>query len=72
MTAVTHVSAVVHTGPDFGTLIDIGRPPDWNAALMRPVASRPANVGQMAWLMPRMAKALPHLGDIVIAATKPR
>ena len=35
------------------------------------VASRPANMRKMAWLMPRMAKAVPYLGYIVVAATKP-
>jgi hypothetical protein len=158
MTAVTHVSAVVPTGPDavFGTLINIARLPDWNAAMVSVVdqphrlevgadcfwrhpptaearevslgevcpglefdtvedwvriyeaagltdldtvtgpfemmtargflahqgvgrslaiigrvASWPANVREMAWLMPRMAKAVPYLGYIVVAATKP-
>jgi hypothetical protein len=32
--------------------------------------ARPANVRKMAWLMPRMAKAVPYLGYIVVAATK--
>ena len=40
-------------------------------AVMARVASRPANVRKMAWLMPRMAKAVPYLGYIVVAATKP-
>jgi len=26
----------------------------------------------MMWLMPRMAKAVPYLGYIVVAASKPR
>ena len=34
------------------------------------VASRPANFRKMVWLMPRMAKAVPYLGYIVVAATK--
>jgi hypothetical protein len=38
---------------------------------MAQVASRPANILKMAWLMPRMAKAVPYLGYIVVAATKP-
>jgi SAM-dependent methyltransferase len=40
-------------------------------AVMARVAARPANVRKMAWLMPRMAKAVPYLGYIVVAATKP-
>jgi SAM-dependent methyltransferase len=40
-------------------------------AVMAQVASRPANILKMAWLMPRMAKAVPYLGYIVVAATKP-
>lgn len=40
-------------------------------AIMGRVASRPANMRKMAWLMPRMAKAVPFLGYIVVAATKP-
>jgi SAM-dependent methyltransferase len=40
-------------------------------AVMGRVASRPANIRKMAWLMPRMAKAVPYLGHIVVAATKP-
>ena len=35
------------------------------------VASRPAHARKMAWLMPRMARAVPYLGYIVVAATKP-
>ena len=35
------------------------------------VASRPAHMKKMAWLMPRMAKAVPYLGYIVVAGTKP-
>src|SRR5712691_5709227 len=34
------------------------------------VASRPANVCRMAWLMPRMAEAVTYLG-YVVAALKP-
>ena len=34
------------------------------------VARRPANVRKMTWLMPRMAKAVPFLGYILVAATK--
>jgi SAM-dependent methyltransferase len=40
-------------------------------AVMGRVAGRPANIRKMAWLMPRMAKAVPFLGYIVVAATKP-
>ena len=40
-------------------------------AIMGRVASRPAHVRKMAWLMPRMARAVPYLGYIVVAATKP-
>ena len=36
------------------------------------VASRPAYLRKMAWLMPRMARAVPYLGYIVVAGTKPR
>jgi len=39
--------------------------------IMGRVASRPAHVKKMAWLMPRMAKAVPYLGYIVVAGTKP-
>jgi SAM-dependent methyltransferase len=40
-------------------------------AIMSRVAGRPAYSRKMAWLMPRMAKAVPYLGYIVIAGTKP-
>ena len=40
-------------------------------AIMGRVAIRPAHVRKMAWLMPRMARAVPYLGYIVVAATKP-
>jgi SAM-dependent methyltransferase len=39
-------------------------------AVMGRVAARPANLRKMAWLMPRMAKAVPYLGYIVVATTK--
>lgn len=39
--------------------------------IMGHVVSRPAHVRKMAWLMPRMAKAVPYLGYIVVAGTKP-
>ncbi len=35
------------------------------------IAGRPAYTRKMAWLMPRMAKAVPYLGYIIIAGTKP-
>jgi SAM-dependent methyltransferase len=40
-------------------------------AIMSTVAGRPAYTRKMAWLMPRMAKAIPYLGYIIIAASKP-
>jgi SAM-dependent methyltransferase len=40
-------------------------------AIMSRVARRPAYTRKMAWLMPRMAKAVPYLGYIIIAGTKP-
>jgi SAM-dependent methyltransferase len=40
-------------------------------AVMTKVLCRPANVRKMMWLMPRMAKAVPYLGYIVVAGTKP-
>jgi SAM-dependent methyltransferase len=39
--------------------------------IMGRVAARPAHARKMAWLMPRMARAIPYLGYIVVAATKP-
>jgi hypothetical protein len=35
-------------------------------------ADAKAHMGKMAWLMPRMARAVPYLGYIVVAGTKPR
>ena len=40
-------------------------------AIMSRVAGRPAYIRKMAWLMPRMAKAVPYLGYIIVAGTKP-
>jgi SAM-dependent methyltransferase len=40
-------------------------------AIMSRVAVRPANIRKMTWLMPRMAKAVPYLGYILISGTKP-
>ena len=39
--------------------------------IMANVASRPAHVRKMAWLMPRMARAVPYLGYIIVAGRKP-
>jgi SAM-dependent methyltransferase len=41
-------------------------------AIMGRVVSRPANVRKMRWLMPRMAKAVPYLGYILIEGIKPQ
>lgn len=41
-------------------------------AIMARVASRPANIRKMGWLMPRMAKAVPYLGYVLVACEKPR
>ena len=32
---------------------------------------RPAHVSKMMWLMPRMVKAVPYLGYILVAGRKP-
>jgi len=42
-----------------------------SVAVMGRVMARPAHLRKMAWLVPRMAKAVPYLGYIVVAATKP-
>jgi SAM-dependent methyltransferase len=39
-------------------------------AIMSRVAGRPAYARKMIWLMPRMAKAVPYLGYLVIAGTR--
>ena len=39
--------------------------------LMGRVAARPAYLKKMAWLMPRMNRAVPYLGYIAISGTKP-
>ena len=39
-------------------------------AIMGRVVSRPANIRKMRWLMPRMAKAVPYLGYILLEGTK--
>jgi SAM-dependent methyltransferase len=41
-------------------------------AIMARVAARPAHLRKMAWLMPRIARAVPYLGFIVVAGIKPR
>jgi SAM-dependent methyltransferase len=46
--------------------------PARSLAIMTRVATRPANIRKMTWLMPRMAKAVPYLGYILVAAHKPR
>jgi hypothetical protein len=43
-----------------------------SAAIMSRVMARPANLRKMAWPMPRMAKAVPYLGHLVVTATKAR
>lgn len=40
-------------------------------AIMGRVASRPANIRKMGWLMPRMAEAVPYLGYVVVSGSKP-
>ena len=40
-------------------------------AIMGRVAVRPAHVRKMAWLMPRMARAVPYRGYILVAGHKP-
>ena len=39
-------------------------------AIMGRVVSRPTNMRKMRWLMPRMAKAAPYLGYILLEGTK--
>ena len=53
-----------------GFLADEG--PAHNLTIMTRVASRPANNRKMARLMPRMAKAVPYLGYVLVASEKPR
>jgi hypothetical protein len=33
--------------------------------------SRPAYLRKMAWLMPRMSRAVPYLGYVLVSARKP-
>ncbi len=40
-------------------------------AIMRRVAARPAHLRKMMWLMPRMAKAVPYLGYVLVVGHKP-
>ena len=40
-------------------------------AIMGRVAARPAHIRKMAWLMPKMAKAVPYLGYALVAGVKP-
>ncbi len=53
-----------------GFLADEG--PARSVATMTRVATRPASIRKMAWLMPRMARAVPCLGCILVASRKPR
>jgi SAM-dependent methyltransferase len=51
-----------------GFLADEG----WNALpVVGRTLSRPAYLRKMAWLMPRMARAVPYLGYVVVDARKP-
>ncbi len=53
-----------------GFLADEG--PARSLAIMTRVAARPASIRKMAWLMPKMAKAVPYLGYILVISRKPR
>lgn len=53
-----------------GFLADEG--PARSLAIMTRVAARPTNIRKMAWLMPRMAKAVPYLGYILVSSRKPQ
>jgi SAM-dependent methyltransferase len=53
-----------------GFLADEG--PARSLAIIAKVAARPANMRKMAWLMPKMAKAVPYLGYVLVASEKPR
>jgi ubiquinone/menaquinone biosynthesis C-methylase UbiE len=69
------VSVETQTGPfemmtPRGFVADEG--PARSLAIMARVAARPANMRKMAWLMPRMAKAVPYLGYILVAGQKPQ
>jgi hypothetical protein len=41
------------------------------AAVMARGLSRPAYLRKMVWLMPRMARAVPYLGYVLVLARKP-
>ena len=43
----------------------------YSLAIIGRVAARPAHVRKMVWLMPRMGKAVPYLGYILVAGHKP-
>jgi ubiquinone/menaquinone biosynthesis C-methylase UbiE len=69
------VNVETQTGPfemmtPRGFLADEG--PARSLAIMTRVATRPANIRKMAWLMPRMAKAVPYLGYVLVASRKPQ
>jgi len=51
-----------------GFLVDEGLA--HSLSVMCRVAARPAHMRKMAWLMPRMARAVPYLGYIVVAGTR--
>jgi hypothetical protein len=40
-------------------------------AVMARAISRPAYLRKMAWLMPRMSRAIPFLGYVLVSARKP-
>jgi hypothetical protein len=40
-------------------------------SVMRRVMTRPAYMKKMVWLMPRMRRAVPYLGYIVVSGEKP-
>lgn len=68
------VDIVIETGPfDMmtvrGFLSDegIGR----CLSIMGRVMSSPAHMRKMAWLMPRLVRAVPYLGYIVVSARRP-
>ncbi len=63
-----------HTGP-FAMMTARGMLADEGLhafAVAARAMSRPAYLRKMAWLMPRMARAVPYLGYIVVEATKAR
>ena len=40
-------------------------------AIMGRVVARPAHIRKMTWLMPKMAKAVPFLGYVLVSGNKP-